>query len=225
LDEVIYHVLLEGRKVGPYDRRTIVGMRIKKTLTSDHVLIGTDGTQLTVGDLIGHPPVKPFQSEKSGSFSLVQATYTAALLDNRAGAFDIPQFKGEVEARIQGDVLRMAGRFRNGFGWKDGRVKLMLKDVVHARVRASQVDLWLRNPDAPKAPLQRLTLELFSHESAGELVDWLPSATALPESAPAALTPAAQSDRKMLWVLAAGVTTATVLIVVLLTVLVRTRIH
>lgn len=27
----IYHVLLEGRTVGPYDRRTIVGMRIKKT--------------------------------------------------------------------------------------------------------------------------------------------------------------------------------------------------
>jgi len=35
VDQTIYHVLLEGRKVGPYDRRTIVGMRIKKTLTSD----------------------------------------------------------------------------------------------------------------------------------------------------------------------------------------------
>jgi hypothetical protein len=225
LDEVIYHVLLEGRKVGPYDRRTIVGMRIKKTLTSDHVLIATDGTQLTVGDLIGHPPVKSFQPERSGSFSLVQATYTAALLDIRGDAFDIPRFKGEVETRVQGDVLRMAGRFRKGLGWKEDRVKLMLKDVVHARVRTSQVDLWLRNPDAPNAPLQRVTLELFSHESAGELVDWLPAATALPESAPGALTPAARSDRKMLWVLAAGVTTAVVLGVVLMSVLLRTRVH
>jgi hypothetical protein len=225
VDQVIYHVLLEGRKVGPYDRRTIVGMRIKKTLTSDHVLIGTDGTQTTVGDLIGHPPEKPFQPERSGNFSLVQATYTAALLDVQEGTFDIPSFKGEVEARVQGDVLRMAGRYRKGFGWKEGRVKLMLKDVVHARVRTSQVDLWLRNSETPRVPLQRLTLELFSHESAGELVDWLPGATALPESTPAALTPAAQSDRKMLWMVAAGVTTATVLVVVLLSVLVRTRIH
>ena len=30
--------MLEGRQVGPYDRRTIVGMRIKNTLTSDHLL-------------------------------------------------------------------------------------------------------------------------------------------------------------------------------------------
>ena len=26
----VYHVLLEGRSMGPYDRRTIVGMCIKK---------------------------------------------------------------------------------------------------------------------------------------------------------------------------------------------------
>jgi hypothetical protein len=225
VDQVIYHVLLEGRKVGPYDRRTIVGMRIKKTLTSDHVLIGTDGTQLTVGDLIGHPPVKSFQPERSGSFSLVQATYTAALLEIRGKAFEIPLFKGEVEARVQGDVLRMAGRYRKGLGWKETRVKLMLRDIVHARVRASQVDLWLRNSDTPNEPLQRLTLELFSPESAGEFVDWLPAATPLPESGSGALTTAARSDRKMLWMVAAGVTTATVIVVVLLSVLVRTRIH
>jgi hypothetical protein len=218
-------VLLEGRKVGPYDRKTIVGMRIKKTLTSDHVLIGTDDTQLTVGDLIGKDQTKSFQPERSGSFSVVQAAYTAALLDIRGSAFDIPQFKGEVQARVQGNVLRVAGRYRKGLGWKEGRIKLMLKDVPHARVRTSQVDLWLRNPDTPNAPLQRLTLELFSHELAGEFVDWLPAATALPESAPAALTSAARSDRKMLWMVAAGVTTATVLVVVLLSVLIRTRLH
>src|SRR6266542_3970909 len=81
VDQTIYHVLLEGRKVGPYDRRTIVGMRIKKTLTSDHVLIGTDGSQLTVAELIGQRPAKDFNPDRSGSFSLVQATYGASLAE------------------------------------------------------------------------------------------------------------------------------------------------
>ena len=50
-----YHVVLEGRRVGPYNRRTIVGMRIKQTLTSEHVLVDTQGKELTVGDLLGTP--------------------------------------------------------------------------------------------------------------------------------------------------------------------------
>src|SRR4029453_7832312 len=60
LDRSIYHVLLEGRTVGPYDRRTIVGMRIKKALASDHVLIGADGDRLTVADLIHRRSPAPF---------------------------------------------------------------------------------------------------------------------------------------------------------------------
>src|SRR5687768_13245481 len=74
LDQRAFHVLLEGRTVGPYDRRTIVGMRIKQALTSEHVLIGTDGTQLTVADLIQRKSPAQFNPDRSGSFSLVQAT-------------------------------------------------------------------------------------------------------------------------------------------------------
>jgi hypothetical protein len=119
VDQPLFHVLLEGRKVGPYDRRTIVGMRIKKTLTSDHVLIGVDGTQLTVADLIGRPAPKPFNAERSGSFSIVHATFPASLLEVEGNGIDIPAFKGEMEARVQADVLRLAGRFRRGLGWKE----------------------------------------------------------------------------------------------------------
>jgi len=184
LDQTIYHVLLEGRTVGPYDRRTIVGMRIKKALTSDHVLIGTDGGQLTVADLIHQPRPAPFNPGRSGGFSVVQATYAASLLRVEGRGMDIPRFKGEIEARVQSNVLRLAGRFRHGLGSKEGRVKIPLKDVVHARISGSQVELWLRC-DAVKK-LQRVALELFAPESAVELVDWLPAATAFPEPAPSA---------------------------------------
>jgi hypothetical protein len=183
LDQTMFHVLLEGRTVGPYDRRTIVGMRIKKALTSDHVLIGADGGRMTVADLLIHRPrPAPFNPERSGSFSVVQATYAASLLRVEGRGLDIPSFKSEIEARVQSDVLRLAGRFRHGLGSKEGRVKIPLKDVVHARITGSQVELWLRCDTAKK--LQRVALELFTPESAVELVEWLPAATAFPEPAP-----------------------------------------
>ena len=208
MEETVYHVLLEGRTVGPYDRRTIVGMRIKKTLTSDHVLISTDGAQLTVADLIGQRPAQPFNPERSGGFSIVQATFAASLLEVDGPGMAIPKFKDEIQARVQGDVLRLAGRFRQGLGWKEGRVKIVLKDVVHARVKGSQIELWLRN--APETPLQRIALELFTVESAGELADWLPAATPFPEPASAttptaAVAPSLVESHAGLWVAVLGI--------------------
>ena len=70
--------------MGPYDRRTIVGMRIKKTLTSQHELVTAEGARLTVADLLGAPPRdNNFQPNRSGSYSLVQARYSAALVSAR----------------------------------------------------------------------------------------------------------------------------------------------
>ena len=219
--EPVYHVMLEGRQVGPYDRRTIVGMRIKNTLTSDHVLLTPEGHQLTVADLLRiRPRDNSFQPMRSGSYSLVQATYSASLVSVEGRGFAMPAFKGEIEARVQGDVIRIAGRFRQGFGWKEDRVKLPLKDVVHARVRSSLVDLWVRNEG--EAKLQRITLELFTPEAAGEFVDWLPNATPWPEqdSQPATLAPA---PHRSLWI-AATAASAVVLVLVAVVVLSR-RIH
>jgi hypothetical protein len=217
VDQPLFHVLLEGRKVGPYDRRTIVGMRIKKTLTSDHVLIGVDGTQLTVADLIGRPPPKPFNSERSGSFSIVHAVFPASLLEVDGKGVDIPVFKGEVEARVQADVLRLAGRFRHGLGWKEDRVKLLLKDVAHARVKGTQLEFWIRSGD--KLPLQRVCLELFTTEAAGDLVEWFTSATPYPATAAAAKA----GERRGLWVAAAAIATVAIVFVVLGIVLVLHR--
>lgn len=230
MDETVYHVLLEGRSIGPYDRRTIVGMRIKKTLTSDHVLISDRGAQLTVGDLIGQRPSQPFSPERSGSFSVVQATFPASLVFAERRGMAIPKFKGEVQARVQGDVLRVAGRFRRRLRWKEDRVKIPLKEVVHARLSGSQVELWLRNADQPR--LQRIVMELFTPEAAGELVEWLPAATPFPEpAAPKALPPSLSPPMLALpraggfgtlWVAAVGVTVA---VAVILTVLLLRRVY
>lgn len=224
MDQTAYHVLLEGRTVGPYDRRTIVGMRIRRTLTSDHVLISTGGAQLTVAELIGRRAAQPSSPDRSGSVSLVQATFSASVLEIDGPGMAIPRFKDEVEVRVQMDVLRVAGRFRQRLGWREGRVKILLKDVVHARVKGSQVDLWLRHPQ--KARLQRIALELFTPEAAAEFVGWLPSATPYPVSTPAAVplsvvpTSAGQSPgastSSALWVAVVGVTLVVALMLMVL---------
>jgi hypothetical protein len=205
LEEPVYQVMLEGRKVGPYDRRTIVGMRIKKALTSDHVLLASDGSQLTVADLLRfRPRDNSFQPNRSGSYSVVQASYSAGVVNVRGPGPAIPSFRGEVEARVQTDVVRIAGRFRQGLGWREDRVKLPLKKIVHARVRSSVVDMWMRVDGHDK--LMRITLELFTPEAAGEFVDWLPEATPWPEpdSQPAPLAKKAPTLNPLLWIAVTG---------------------
>jgi hypothetical protein len=175
-----YHVVLEGRRVGPYDRRTIVGMRIKQTLSSDHVLIDSQGTQLTVADLLaqrdaGRPSFNPSQS---GAFSIVKGTYSAALAGVSGRGVAIPDFRGEMEVRVQSDVLRLAGRCRQMFGTRDTRIKIPLTLLAMGQAQGSRVDLWLRSATdvvvTAESPLQRLSLDLFSPETARELLAALP---------------------------------------------------
>jgi hypothetical protein len=213
-----FHVVLHGRKVGPYDRRTIVGMRIKGALASAHVLIDADGNQLTVADLIGRKPrSNDFQPNRTSAHSTVRAIYPASLGGVSGQGHGIPPFQGEVEARVQNDALRIAGRFRKGFGWKEDRVKLALKDIVHARVRGSEVELGVQLRVGE--PLHVLRLELFTSDAAAELVKWLPSATPWPQGLPSAAT-TAPANQHLLWLV---VGSATFLIGMLMAVVVARR--
>ena len=202
----LFHVVLDGRKVGPYDRRTIVGMRIRDTLSSDHVLIDTAGTQLTVGDLIGRPrPQGDFTPQRTGGYSSVRATYPASLRSRAGHGVDVPAFRGEIELRVQPDVLRLAGRHRRGMSWRDDRVKLPLKDIVHARARGTQVDLALRSGEHQ---LQRITLELFTPAVAEEFLQWLPNASAWPAGELPVRGSRGQPGQHLLWISVAGATLA-----------------
>jgi hypothetical protein len=217
----VYHVLLEGRSMGPYDRRTIVGMCIKKALASDTELIDSSGAQLTVGDLLAERSAQnTFNGTRSGafSFSVVQATFTTALLRVKGKGFAIPAFRGEVEARVQAGMLRVAGRYRRGLRWRDDRVKLPLKAFVHARIVGSRVDLWLR-PEGTNAsaPLQQVSMELFSPEAAGALVEWMPVATP-PLTGLASNSVQPGDGRYLVWIAVIGVVTVVALVALVLAV-------
>lgn len=190
MNQLAYHVLHEGRRMGPYDRRTIVGLRIKKTLTSEHQLEGSDGSRLTVAELIGRqPPAGEFNSMRSGGYSSARYTCSASLVESEPGPVEIPAFRGEVEVRVHSDVLRIAGTHRSGRSIKEGRVKLPLKDIAYGRALGSRVDLWLRAADGPA--LQRLALDLLSDDAARDLLFWLPDVRPWHEAAGAAAPTAA----------------------------------
>ncbi|MEJ8835925.1 hypothetical protein [Ramlibacter sp. AN1133] len=198
--EILYHVVLDGRRLGPYDRRTIVGMRVRKTLGSRDLLQAPDGSRLTVAELlhgtlpatppVPAPPAPPDPTEPSfggavrSSYSVIQAVHTAELLEAHGRGYPVPALKGEVEVRVQTRVLRIAGRFREGLAWKDDRVKIPLQDIIHAGLQGSVVELGVRPPSGNG--LQRLRLDLRQPESARELVEGLPHAVPSPGSEPLA---------------------------------------
>lgn len=208
----VYHVLLEGRRVGPYDRRTIVGMKVKKALSSKNVLVGTDGSRTTVGELVRQAlPEHGFAAGAQGaapSRPVVQGIYPAQLLEVEGGGYTFPPFQGEVDVRVQGKVLRVSGRFRAGPDWKEERVKFPLQDIAHARLRGTIVDLWIRTPTG--SGTQRVSLDLLKPEAAGELAESLPHAAPYPGSEPLAGRPAARArgGSSLLWASVAGAAVA-----------------
>ena len=224
MDQQTYHVLLEGRAVGPYDRRTILGMRIKHMLTGDHVLVTGNGSRCTVRELIGAGPADSgAQHSRSGTSSRAQATYTGMLVERTARGFAIPRFHGELEVRVHPDVLRLAGRYRRFFRWREGRVKLPLSRIVQASATDSRVDIALQPEDASR--VQRLGLYLFTPDAAQELLAYL-LPDALPSEHPA--QPADRGAKRAMSparVLAIAISGLAVVIGVLVLTLVRRRLY
>lgn len=211
MDQATYHVLLDGRSVGPYDRRTIVGMRIKHMLTGDHLLVTSGGARLTVRELIGASPEGAAEGADAPSRSSGQVTSTGMLVAAGRRGFRIPRFSGEVEIRVQSDVLRLAGRYRRAFRWHDGRVKLPLQDLVHARAKGPRTDVWLQ--PAGSSTLQHLALYMFTSEAADELAARLTPA-GQPHPALAAAQAAAGGDAALSSMRVLGIAVGAVVVVI-----------
>ena len=219
MEHPVYHVLHEGRRLGPFDRRTIVGMRVKKALNSKDRLLGADGAQLTVGELVrqGRPPDSGFEASSlhapatgSGSHAVVQGIHAGQLLEVEGKGHDIPAFKGEIEVRVQTRVLRISGRFREGLAWREDRVKFPLQDIAHARLRGTVVDLWVRTTEDTR--MQRVSLDLLKAQAAGELAESLPYTAPYPGSEPlAGRSPGAGATlRPLMWAAIVGSVVSTV---------------
>ena len=202
----VYHVLLDGRRIGPYDRRTIVGMRVKKALDSKQVVIAADGARTTVGELVrGEAPPEFTASDNSragASHSVVQGIHAGRVLEVEPGGYTLPPFKGDVEVRVQTRALRISGRFREGLAWKEDRVKIPLQEIVHARLQGTVVELGVRKEG--QDALQRISLDLLNRDTAGELAESLPHAAPWPGSEPLARPSSRLAMIPLMWAAIVG---------------------
>lgn len=141
-----YRILLNDKQVGPFDRRTVVGMRIKKLLGNNVALLRSDGLQMTVSQLmmdrfenadaqggVHHPAGAP----ASGLWPTFAVDFGGGW--RGAGALG---FVGKGELRFQGDTLRLTGR-RKGhlFRSKKERLKLAMNTIASAQANAKDACL------------------------------------------------------------------------------------
>jgi hypothetical protein len=150
-----YRIVVQGKQLGPFDRRTIVGMRIKKLLDNNLPVQRSDGHHMTVAQLmmdrfemadaqgVNHPVGAP----ASGLWPTFAVDFGGGW--RGAGALG---FTGKGELRFQGDVLRLSGQRRGRvFGSTPERVKLPTAGIASAMAvakNAHHLELWLK-PSQP----------------------------------------------------------------------------
>jgi hypothetical protein len=147
-----YHLLLGSKPLGPYDRRTIVGMRIKKLIDNEMPLRRSDGHRMTVAQLLADrfemADAESLQRQAvsppaSGIWPTFLADFGGGLM--KKGTLG---FSGKGEVRFQGDHLRIIGHRKSGLMRSSTeRVKLPLAAIASAKAAS----------DAPQ--VLRLTLQ------------------------------------------------------------------
>lgn len=174
-----YRLLLQDKQIGPFDRRTIVGMRIKKIVASNVAVLRSDGLMMNVSQLMadrlemadpvtGHLPSMPGPASEMWPTFLVN--FGGGL---RPGAMG---FVGAGELRYQGDALRLSGQRKTGIWRKKlDRVKLALTDIASfdqhfAKPNVVTITLRQGHPLAPVGKDRSVSLVLEDAAATQELV-------------------------------------------------------
>jgi hypothetical protein len=178
-----YRLLLQNKQIGPFDRRTIVGMRIKKIVASDVAVLRSDGLMMNVSQLMadrlemadpvtGHLPSIP--SMPTGLGSEMWPTFTVDFGGGlRPGTMG---FIGAGELRYQGDMLRLSGQRKTGiWGKKMVREKLALADISafdqhFSKPNVVTMTLRLGHPLAPAGKDRSIALVFEDAVAVQELV-------------------------------------------------------
>ena len=141
-----YRLLIGDRSLGPYNRRTIVGMRIKNLIDNDLLVRRGDGHQMTVAQLLADRfEMADADSLKSQAVSPPASGIWPTFLMNCGGNLMKPGalgFIGKGELRFQGDHLRLTANRKSGLiSTRQARSKLPIAALRSATVHASQADM------------------------------------------------------------------------------------
>ncbi len=148
-----YRLLLENKQVGPFDRRTIVGMRIKKLVPKDASILRSDGLLMTVAQLLADRSERanPQTGQLNSDLAPLPSALWPTFLVHFGGSgvrTDALGFVGRGELRFQGDMLRLSGQRANTkwgmlFGTKQDRIKIAITDIAAIDTVADERQLQL----------------------------------------------------------------------------------
>lgn len=141
-----YHLLVGDRQLGPYDRRTIVGMHVKKLIEHNLAVRRSDGHQMTVAQLQADRfEMADAESLHKQAVSPPASGIWPTFLMNCGGSFLKPGalgFIGKGELRFQGDYLRITANRKSGYiSTRQERTKLPLTALVAATAHAKQANV------------------------------------------------------------------------------------
>jgi hypothetical protein len=132
-----YHLLVGDRQLGPYDRRTIVGMRIRNLIDSELQVRRSDGHRMTVGQLLADRfEMADADTQARQVASPPASGFWPTFLMDCGGSLMRPGalgFIGKGELRFQGEFLRLSANRKSGLvSTRQERVKIMLTDLLSA---------------------------------------------------------------------------------------------
>jgi hypothetical protein len=129
-----YHLLVADRQLGPYDRKTIVGMHIKKLVDHNLMIRRSDGHQMTVAQLQADRfEMADAKGLHKQAISVPASGVWPTFLMNCGGSLTKPGafgFIGRGELRFQGDCLRLTANRKSGLvSTRQKRIKLPIAAI------------------------------------------------------------------------------------------------
>jgi hypothetical protein len=180
-----YSLFVNGRHLGPYERRMIVGMRVKNIVTDDQLVQRHDGLDMTVAELL-----EDRLEVKRGLLSVQEASVESRLGPASSGMW--PQFSvrygggpvkpgalgfnGAGQISYQGDLLCFKGNRRNAnLGMSRQEERLPVGAIASSLADDCFVEIVLK-PDQPLNPghdPQTVRVECATEHEATELWELL----------------------------------------------------
>ncbi len=183
-----YSLFVNGKALGPFERRMIVGMRVKDLINDSQIVLRDDGIELTVGQLVADrkeaTPIGHAEFAASSTFSAsVLGAPSSGMWPEftvRFGGGPIKPgalgFNGSGQLSYQGDALRIRGNRRNaGLGMSRQELSLPVKAISTSMVDGVVIELFLVRgmPFTESDEGTPVRLELVAEREASDLWELL----------------------------------------------------
>jgi hypothetical protein len=148
-----YSLFVNGKSLGPYERRMIVGMRVKNIVKDDQIVMRDDGVDMTVAQLMQDryeavPPARSTEAVQESVLGAPSSGMWPQFIVRYGGGPVKPGalgFTGSGQISYHGDVLRFKGNRRNkNLGMSRQEENLPVRAIATSMVEGSFIEIYLQ---------------------------------------------------------------------------------